>query len=202
MQLLDYINNIDFSNGIAKTLLICTLMTAITLSSVILIGFVVEWLEMWQIKVLSKFFGNKAAFFINNYVTYPGVILHELAHAFFAWLTGAKVTKIKLFNGFKSEQMGYVNFNLTGNKVQQKIQLALTCCAPVVIGLLVEGFLFNLVFKPELQTWSKVVLWYCIISVGNHMSMSPVDISNYKKGLIALIPITFAIFWIVQYLVY
>ena len=43
--------------------------------------------------LLGLAIGRAPAFTVRNYLTYPGVVHHELAHALFAWIAGARVER-------------------------------------------------------------------------------------------------------------
>ena len=57
------------------------------------LGLVVEGFGNLLTAVISLFFGGSVAFFVRNRLTFIGTVHHELAHALFATLSGAKVTK-------------------------------------------------------------------------------------------------------------
>lgn len=203
IEFVDFINRLNFESEPAKSILICSILTIITLMSVIVIGYLIEKLEYAQINFLSKIFGIKIALFFTNYVTFVGTVIHEYSHALFAMLSGAKVTKIRCFEIFNKERLGSVEFYMTGGKIRQRIQLAFTSCAPVVMGLIIESILIKiLMLNPDMHVGFKVLIWYFIISVGDHMSMSDVDIKNYCKGLVVLVPFTFVMFYLFRQLLY
>ena len=203
IEFVDFINRLNFESEPAKSILICSILTIMTLSSVIVIGYLIEKLEYAQINFLSKIFGMKIALFFTNYVTIAGTIIHEYSHALFAMLSGAKVTKIRCLEIFNKERLGSVEFYMTGGKIRQRIQLSVTSCAPVVMGLIIESILIKiLILNPGMHVGFKILVWYLIISVGDHMSMSDVDIKNYCKGLVVLAPFTFVMFYLFRQLLY
>lgn len=185
-----------------QSVLISLVLTIITCISVILIGAGVEKLEQLEIKGLKILFKSKTAVFIINRLTFPGTILHECAHAAFAWATGAKVEKIKLLTFFDAHCLGYVYFSPRGNKLQQRFQLAISSCAPVFVGLTTLSIIIKLwiYFNPS-SGW-KCLLVYSFISVFNHMSMSEPDIKNYCKGLVGVFPILFLLFYAIRFYCY
>lgn len=151
---------------------------AITLS-IIVIGLIVNELEKVQIRLVSKLFGNKIAYFICNYLTFPGIIIHELSHALFASMSGAKVTKVKLISFKRDGQLGYVQYITRGNKIIQSLQKSWSSAAPTIVGMLLELFLLYLLRNKGDLSW---IIIYLMISIGDHMSMSKQDIKNCLSG--------------------
>ena len=129
---------------------------------------------------------------IGNVITFPGVIMHELSHALFALITGAKVNKVRLY-GIKGDSLGNVNFTPRGLKIFKAIQLALASCAPVISGLITETVILYALKIYQMQTWQTAILIYLMISILMHMDMSSSDISNYIKGMKVIFPVTFLI---------
>jgi hypothetical protein len=163
----------------------------ICMLSVVVIGFLVNYLEILQMRGLAKVFGNKVAVFICNRLLFAGTVIHELSHAFFAFLSGAKVTKIRCFTLFSKDTLGYVNFQTRGGVFKRSFQLAFVSCAPTVTGCgFIALFLF-LLRRPDLLLWQRAGLIYLLISVADHMSMSPQDIKNYVRGGIILFLVAF-----------
>lgn len=60
-------------------------------------GLIIEVAGNLFTRLLTRIFGGSVAFFIRNRLTFLGTVHHELAHALFAFVSGAKVTKIELF---------------------------------------------------------------------------------------------------------
>jgi hypothetical protein len=54
-------------------------------------------LECGTIVFIMAVTGESFGCLFVNYLTFPGVILHELSHALMAMVTGAKVTHIRFF---------------------------------------------------------------------------------------------------------
>lgn len=79
-----------------KTILISFVMSILTCVSVIIIGAGIEKIQKLEIKLLMHFMSPKKALFIADRLTFPGTMLHEIAHALIAWTTGAVIQKIKL----------------------------------------------------------------------------------------------------------
>lgn len=196
-MLLDFLNQIVIAPEPWKTLSISFIATIITCVSVIFVGFIIEKVESLEYKLLTKSLSQQKALFIIDRLTFPGTVLHELSHALFAWATGAKVNKIKLVTFFDSHRLGYVNFQPCGKKSQQRIQLALTSCAPVLTGTIALHVIW-LLLPSAIAPWHQILLIYLFISILNHMSMSNQDIKNYVRGLITVFPIMMVFFYAVR----
>ena len=133
--------------------------------------------------------------FFANTLTFPGVVYHELSHALFAFLTGAKVNEIKLYQK-KAGHLGYVNYTPRGPWAIRCIQLSLASCAPVVTGLAaVAGILYLFVSGIGMPVYLKALLIYLGISVLIHMDMSGADLKSYGKG----IPFVFLLIFIISF---
>ena len=171
----------------------------ILISSVLIIGFLINKLEQVQLKILTDTTGHKIAYFICNRLTFVGTIIHELSHALFVVLTGAMLTKVRLLEVSSDGTLGRVEFRLCGPKWKQCCQMSIVSCAPVFVGLLLEYVLIRMVFMHKLGFGIELLLWYFIISILDHMSMSNVDIKNYLKGMVVVYPMITIFVLFVQY---
>lgn len=168
------------------------IFVSVIMLSVVAVGFAVNRLEILQMRFLSRFFGIKVAEFICNRLLFVGTVVHELSHALFAVLSGAKVTKIRCFTLFSKDVLGYVHFIPRGNLFARSFQLAFSSCAPTITGCLLVFFLSRVLFLPDLTTVHKVLVVYVLFSVADHMSMSLADIKNYAKGGFVIFIVFFA----------
>ena len=166
-----------------KSLIVCAIYTIFLFLVVLAIGFIIDKLETYQIKILNKIVGFKAAIFISNRLTFPGVMIHELSHALFATIFGAKVTKIKLLTLRNDDRLGWVEYITMGNKWKQGLQHVFSACAPTVVGITLELLLYHMLSNGFIKGfgWTVFVI-YMMISIGDHMSMSKQDIKNYIRG--------------------
>ena len=160
------------------------IVAAVLLSAVPLLGFLVGMCRRYASKAIASMFGRRAAFFVMNYATFPGVILHELSHAFVAKLCGCRIDSMKLFEP-SGDSLGYVRFSCVGPKRKQSFQMAASACAPVICGLALVPGIWKLagVFHGALL---QALLFHAAVSVGCHMSMSSGDMKSYRKGAIGL----------------
>lgn len=183
-----------------KSLVICGIITMTIILSVIIIGTIIDKIELLQIRLLTKAFNERTACLIANRFTFIGTIVHEYSHALFATMTGAKVTEIKCFDIGKGDQLGHCTFYTQGTKLQQMMQLTISACAPVIMGFIINAILITYVLPLNLDLGVRIFVWYCIISIADHMTMSPADIKNYCRGLVMLLPLLFAIIWVIRVL--
>lgn len=196
-QLLDLLALGYGAEGIAA---VSGILTVAAVLSVILIGSIMNGIEKFQINLLGKIFGLKAALFFTNYVTIAGTIIHECSHALFAICTGAKVTEIS-FLDTKGDSLGHICYITRGPVFMRGIQDSMCSCAPVFVGLICEGFVFSQIIAGGHPIWETILLWYLAISIIDHMSMSPIDIKHYFQGIWAVIPIVFAVIFCYGYFV-
>lgn len=180
---------IDITNPYVNALISAILVPMIIFS----VGFLVEKLSNAITRILARFIGEKAAFFIRNRLTFIGTVHHELSHAFFALISGAKVTKVKLFK-LKGQQLGFVEFVPRGNAFSMAIQMTLTSIAPIVCGaasLCLMSWLWR--YKCSFP-WQYILVGYLFVSVAFHLNMSDQDIKNSLKGIPVIILICFLAF--------
>jgi hypothetical protein len=165
---------------------------------VILIGFIIERITTLMFQGLCNGVGQGFAHFICYKLTFVGTIIHEMSHALFAFITGAKVNKIKCFT-FDKETLGYVEYTARGNGLHRMVQHALTACAPVLMGFSVMPLFIGLAFGVS-NIGLKILFWYCAVSVFIHMDMSVPDIKNYFRGYPIVLMILFAIMYLMDVL--
>ncbi len=157
------------------------------------LGLIVEGFGNLLTAVISLFFGGSVAFFVRNRLTFIGTVHHELAHALFATLSGAKVTKIELFH-VRGNQLGCVEFYTRGNVVIQALQMTLSSIAPVICGG-ISLCLLTWVWRYHcIEEWHYILTGYLFISIFFHMNMSTQDIKNAWKGMPLSIVICYLIF--------
>lgn len=155
------------------------------------IGSIVRKFAEFQIRILSKLVGSKFAEFICNRLLFLGTVTHELSHALFAVLSGAKIVKIRCLTLFSKDTLGYVSFITMGKPVKKSFQLAFIGCAPTVMGCII---LWQLISRWQFFAVNfpvQLFLIYFGISVVDHMSMSLSDVHNYKKGCLLLFLLLF-----------
>ena len=130
---------------------------------------------------------------IVNFAFFPGVMIHELAHAFLAVITGAKITEVALFK-VEDGSLGHVNFRNRGNIIIVALQNVFVSSAPMFVGAAVcIGCGLWLSVLPAGYIWLKVIIWYLMISMFFHMTMSVQDIKVYIKGVPIFMGLIFVI---------
>ena len=165
-----------------------------------ILGVIVECIIVRGLrKMIANLISGPAEYYFSNYVLFFGVVVHELSHALFALITGAKITKIALFKP-DNGSLGHVEFQTRGDAFSRALQLSVSACAPVVVG---SVLLTALIFKvfPVLSTAIQWVLTiYASVSVLFHMNMSKADLNCYFKGagpiLLVGLPVCLMIFLI------
>lgn len=167
--------------------------TVIIMMIIPIIGIIINWITDKTIRFIYKHCGRLVTLLIANYLTFVGTMHHELSHAIFAFCTGAKIIKIDLFYP-AGHTLGKVIFKPRGNAITKSIQLTMSAIAPVVLGCITEYFLISYVSANSLNGIASFIIYYLIISILLHMTMSKQDIKNAIKGL----PIcTIIIYWII-----
>lgn len=132
--------------------------------------------------------------------TFLGVFHHELSHALFALLTGAKINSITLFRiSHKDGKLGEVKFTPRGLGITQAVQVVLASIAPMITGALslwgLVGFAIPWAGR-EHGIWASILLSYLAFSIFMHMSLSGQDIKNIFSKFLYLFPILFIVFFL------
>lgn len=161
------------------------------------VGLLVEWIGNVIAGILAAFLGGRTAFFIRNRLTFVGTMHHELAHALFAVISGAKVTKVELFH-VRGEQLGCVEFYPRGNAFTKSLQMTLSSIAPVVCGTGSLCVLYWLWRYQCVELWQDILLVYLGVSIFFHMNMSTQDIKNAWRGMPFTILLCYIIFFITK----
>lgn len=156
--------------------------TGIIILLVPIVGLLIEFITEEITKSLAKGVGLDTALFIMNVLTFVGTIHHELSHALYALITGAKVTKVQVFKP-EGHRLGFVEFIPRGNWFTKSIQLTMSGIAPTVQGFISNYFLVLLFFAISGPLWLKIVLGYIIFSIFIHSTMSGADLKAAAKGL-------------------
>lgn len=176
--------------------LIYSLINTLLLVLIIpIIGYLIGILIKSFVRFIASIAGRGFALFVANYLTFVGVAHHELSHALFGFISGAKITKISLFHP-EGQSLGKVEMIPRGNFVTKSMQLTLSSIAPVVMGTVTEFLLYQYVWSNISIIWQKIILVYVMISIFLHMTMSSADIKNALKGLPICALIIFAVVYL------
>ncbi len=68
--------------------------------------------------------------------------------------------------------------------------------APTVVGLGVGYLLLHLIFTSEFTLWENIGLWYLVVSLIDHSTMSDSDLEHYFHGVWIFIVPLFLFFFI------
>lgn len=166
--------------------------TLIIIVAVPLVGLLIEFITMEITKGLAKHMGVSTALFIMNGLTFVGTIHHELSHALYALITGAKVTKIEVFKP-QDNRLGCVEFIPRGNWFTKALQLTLSGIAPTVQGFITLCLLGVLFFHLPAILWVQILMGYLMFSIFIHMTMSGADMKAAVKGLPIVMVLVFII---------
>ena len=186
-------------SGLGLDLLCGIVLGVCVMSAVPLIGRLIGFLMDCVMRGLSSISDGHTANMIANYVTFPGVILHELSHAVGAKISGAKIESIRLFEP-DGQSLGCVEYSCRGKRRRDMaFQRALSSCAPVL-----GGFVCIHVFL-AMANWAgpywplALMSWHGIFSMACHMDMSRQDMKSYIKGCVWLLPYVIMVCTVVAY---
>lgn len=180
-------------------MLITALVSVCIVIDLELLSYIINYTTKCIIKVLSIIFGSHITTFILNYVTFVGVIHHELSHMIFAFITGAKIVSFKLFKIINhKDSLGTVKIVPRGPYIIRGLQLGLSAIAPLINGIISVNLMVWYILNNNLSIVCNITLIYCIVSIVLHMTLSNADIESYRKGRISI----GLIIWIILFLGY
>lgn len=168
--------------GFWADLLVSGIIATVAMLFAILVGLGIEKLNR---VLIGK---SKVMQFVLNRIMFVGTVFHELSHALFAVLTGAKVLKIKCFTLFDKTRLGYVEFAYCGKRLKQALQASFISCAPVMTGFITVPLFFKLGLAGYGILWS-LLFFYISLSILVHMKMSKTDLKLYLKGAVLTFPL-------------
>lgn len=171
---------------------ISAVLTALVLVAPVVAGYALYGLERLQIKLIGALDHDLALFFV-NYVTFPGTFVHEMAHLCFAVITGAEVCEICMFEG-GGGQLGHISYRTRGPRYIRALQHSFSAVAPTVVGFALGYILLRYIFNGSHTVWGYVGLWYLVISLIDHSTMSDIDLKHYIQGVWALFVPIFLVF--------
>lgn len=112
--------------------------------------------------------------------TFPGVIVHEIAHRFFAELTGVPVYAVRYF------QFGNPSGYVIHGKSQNLMQAFFISVGPLIINTIlcaaitIAAIYPWIIFEAQLTTQECILLWLGI-SIGMHAFPSNHDIEAFTE---------------------
>lgn len=165
---------------------------------ILIMGKVIECVIRYLMKLSYRFIGKSLTNLIFNYITFIGVIHHEVSHILFAVVTGAKVRNVKLFKVVsQTNSLGSVSIITKGPRILRDLQSGLVAIAPMITGIIsIYIGLRSLTGKTSLV--EEISILYIVLSIFIHMMLSDADIKAYKNSCISIT----IIIWIILYLVY
>lgn len=174
------------SHELSSILIASAVMTLVVLLAPVLAGLLLYGVERLQIELLGLISRDFAYFFV-NFLTFPGTFVHEMSHLCFAVITGAEVDEICMFES-DDGRLGHISYCTRGPFPIQMVQHTLSACAPTVVGFTVGYFLLRYIFNSPHSFWEYVGLWYLVISLIDHSTMSDSDLAHYFQGVWIFIP--------------
>jgi len=107
-------------------------------------------------------------YYLYSLLTMPGVVIHEISHALFCFLTGVKIHKICLFRF--GNPAGYV----THNQPAKFWKSFLISFGPLIVNSLLAMFLFSLI-QPPYFNWQVILYCWLGVAIGLHAIPSTGD---------------------------
>lgn len=184
-----------WGNGIGALSGISAILTVAAILAPVVVGLLLFALERLQVVVLKGINYDFAYFFV-NFLTFPGTFVHEMAHLCFAVITGAEVHEICMFEN-EDGRLGHISYSVRGPWFMRAVQHSLTAVAPTIVGLVLGIVLLRVIFAGGLSLWASIGLWYLVISLVDHSTMSDADLEHYFQGVWIFIVPLFAFFFVV-----
>lgn len=183
---------------VASAAAIDVLAVVALVASVALVSSALEHLFKYIVNGITG--SQRTSYLLEGYLTYPGVIYHELSHALFGFLSGAKIASISLRRKKDepdgSTTLGSVQLLVSTNPLLGAVQMTLSGIAPSVMGMLAL-VLMRLFAFPSCSSWWMWILWiYAFICVLLHSEMSGQDLREAGRGLPIIMLALFAVFLI------
>lgn len=185
---------LGWGNGIGAIAGVSAVLTVLTILAPVIIGLLLHGVERLQLKVIGAFSHDLARFFV-IYLTFPGIVIHEMSHLFFAVITGAEVRDVCFFKD-EDGRLGHVTTRSRGPWFVVALQYTLIAIAPIIVGLALGCFLLWYIFAEPHSLWANIGLWYLVISIIDHSTMSESDLDGYFRGVWIFIVPLFLFFFI------
>lgn len=182
-----------WGDGIGALAGVSAVLTILVIVVPVAIGMLLSSLKRLEIKMIAVFSHSLVRIFM-HYVMFPGIVIHELSHFIFAVITGAEVRDISFFED-DDGRLGHVTTHSRGPWFIVAVQYTLIAIAPVIVGLTLGFLLLQYFFAEQHSLGMNIGLWYLIICLINHSTMSKSDIEGYFRGVWIFIVPLFALFW-------
>lgn len=144
--------------------------------------------------ILLRLFGrmigdNTVTRFVYYVLGIVGVPLHEISHAFTAWLFGHKVTQVKLYGVGEGGLSGHVLHSWNPRSIYQRQGLFWIGISPLIVTILAVNMIVDTpVELGPLEGWRSVA-WYELLAVGMvafYCIPSIADLKNAVKGAVVV----------------
>ncbi|MCR4656739.1 MAG: M50 family metallopeptidase [Lachnospiraceae bacterium] len=186
-KVLSFLPDNIFVRAGVETLLVILLLFAT--------GLIINGVSGIIVRLLAALFGGRVSYIFRNYLTWPGTVHHEFSHALFAFITGAKVTRISLIP--HGQALGQVEYRQRGGRVLRALQMSLSSIAPILCGMVTETLLIIYVL-PKCDVWWEYALsGYFIVSIFLHMTLSREDMTNLLNGILPTVFVLYCVFLII-----
>ena len=172
-----------------QTLFIMTLTMAV--------GVFASIVRKYTVRSLARVSSGLARY-VDTKLTFIGVIHHEASHALLAFISGAKLINVRLFNiSVYNGNLGGVTYSPRGPWVIKRLQDSLSGMAPIICGSITLAVIYNYLivgntFK-DANFWVGIIV---IMQISYHMTLSKADINTSING----IPVLFMVMYIVAYI--
>ena len=183
-----------WGHGVGALAGISAILTVVVIVAPVIAGLLLYGLERAQVELIGQVNRDFAYFFV-NFVTFPGTFVHEMAHLCFGVITGAEVNEICMFE-HDCGRLGHIGYCPRGPWFIVAVQHALTAVAPTVVGFALGYYLLQLIFSGTFSGLACVGLWYLVISLIDHSTMSDADLELYFRGVWIFIVPLFLFFFI------
>ncbi|WP_458450051.1 hypothetical protein [Fibrobacter sp.] len=183
-----------WGHGVGALAGISAILTVVVIVAPVIAGLLLYGLERAQVELIGQVNRDFAYFFV-NFVTFPGTFVHEMAHLCFGVITGAEVTEICMFESGHG-QLGHICYRSRGPWFMRAVQRALIGVAPTVVGFTLGYFLLQYIFSGGHSVLEYIGLWYLVISLIDHSTMSDSDLEGYFQGVWIFILPLFLFFFI------
>ena len=170
-----------WGNGIGALAGISAILTVMAILAPVIAGLLLFGLERLQIEIL-KTFNHDFAYFFVNFATFPGTFVHEMSHLCFAVITGAEVDEICMFET-DGERLGHISYCTRGPWFIQAVQHTMSAVAPTIVGFALGFILLRVIWAGGHSIWAYIGLWYLVISLIYHSTMSDTDLEHYFQGV-------------------
>ena len=183
-----------WGNGVGALAAISGILTILAVLAPVAAGMFLYGLERLQLKIIG-ILNHRFAYFFVNYITFPGTFVHEMSHLCFAVITGAEVCEISMFES-DNGRLGHIAYRNRGPWFMKSIQDTLTSVAPTIVGLAIGYLLIRHLLTAHTSIGISILLWYLVISLINHSTMSDVDLKGYFSGVWVFILPLFLLFFV------